>query len=120
MSQTRRSIAKYPIACCARRRNTRRSAMGANVQLFPRSPYQQHQCSTVAHARAPALNLKGSRTWFFSAITVAFVLIVPTTTIAAEAQTNRMVVGYVPPTNPAHQALSPSVYVVKAYSTACP
>jgi len=76
--------------------------MGANVQLFPRSPYQQHQCSTVAHARALALNLKGSRTWLFSAITVAFVLIVPTTTIAAEAPTNRMVVQYVPPTNPAH------------------
>jgi len=123
MSQTRRSIAKYPIRVlrtAAQHAPERRSAMGDNVQLFPRSLYQQRQGSTVAHARAPALNLKGSRTWFFSAITVAFVLIVPTTTIAAEAQTNRMVVGYVPPTNPAHQALSPSVYVVKAYSTACP
>jgi len=32
-------------------------------------------------------------------------LIIATTTIAAEAQTNRMVVEYVPPTNPAHQTL---------------
>jgi hypothetical protein len=47
----------------------------------------------------------GSQTWLFSAIIVAFVLIVPTTTLAAEAQTNRMVVEYVPPANPAHQAL---------------
>jgi len=39
--------------------------MGANVQLFPRSLYQQRQGSTVAHARAPALNLKGSPTWIF-------------------------------------------------------
>ena len=31
--------------------------------------------------------------------------IIATTKIAAEAQTNRMVVEYVPPTNPAHQAL---------------
>jgi len=74
--------------------------MGA--KLFP---YQHRQgVFTGAPARAPALNFKGSRTWLFSAIT-ALVLIVPTTTIAAEAQTNRMVVEYVPPTNPAHQAL---------------
>jgi hypothetical protein len=38
-------------------------------------------------------------------MTVAFVLAVPTTTIAAEAQANRMTVEYVAPTNPAHQKL---------------
>ena len=87
--------------------------MGANVQLFSRSLYRQRQrFLTVVPARAPALNLrapalnlKGSWTWLSSAITVAFGLIVPSATIAAEAQTNRMVVEYVPPTNPAHQAL---------------
>ena len=36
---------------------------------------------------------------------VGALAIIATTTIAAEAQTNRMVVEYVPPTNPAHQAL---------------
>ena len=77
------------------------------MQLFPRSLYRQRQCFlTVVPARTPALKLTGSRAWLFSVITLAFcVLIVPTTTIAAEAQTNRMVVEYVPPTNPAHQAL---------------
>ena len=80
--------------------------MGANVQLFPQSLYRQRQrFLDVVLARAPALKLTRSRTWLFSAITVAFGLIVPTATIAAEAQTNRMVVEYVPPTNPAHQAL---------------
>jgi hypothetical protein len=78
--------------------------MGA--KLFPWSLYQQRQgFFAVAPARAPALNLKEPRTWLFSAMTAAFVLISPITTIAAEQQTNRMVVEYVPPTNPAHQAL---------------
>ena len=80
--------------------------MGANVQLFPQSLYRQRQrFLDVVLARAPALKLTRSRTWLSSAITVAFGLIVPTATIAAEAQTNRMVVEYEPPTNPAHQAL---------------
>src|SRR5262245_28877132 len=48
---------------------------------------------------------RGSWPWLFCAFTLAFIWIVPTTTIAAEAQTNRMTVEYVPPTNPAHQAL---------------
>ena len=54
---------------------------------------------------APALNLREPRTAFLSAITLGFVLIVPTSIIAAEAESNRMVVEYVPPTNPAHQTL---------------
>src|SRR5262245_62833061 len=36
---------------------------------------------------------------------VGALAIIATTTIAAEAHTNRMLVEYVPPTNPAHQAL---------------
>ena len=40
-----------------------------------------------------------------SILTFGIVLIIATTTIAVEAQTNRMVIEYVPPTNPAHQAL---------------
>src|SRR5215475_9313941 len=80
--------------------------MDADVQLFLRS--LRNQCQrllTVIPVAAPALNLRGRRTAFLSAITLGFVLIVPTSTIAAEAQANRMVVEYVPPTNPAHQAL---------------
>jgi len=78
--------------------------MGA--KLFPRLLYRQRQrFFNVAPAPVPALNLKAWRTWLSSAITVAFVLLVPTATIAVEAQANRMVVEYVPPTNPAHQAL---------------
>ena len=79
--------------------------MDTNVQLFPRS--LRNQCQrllTVTPVAVPALNL-GPRTAFLSAIAIGFVLIVPTPTIAAEAQTNRMTVEYVPPTNPAHQAL---------------
>ena len=56
-------------------------------------------------ARARALNLRVSWTWLFSAITAAFALIGPAPTLAAEAQANRMVVEYVPPTNPAHQVI---------------
>jgi hypothetical protein len=41
----------------------------------------------------------------FCVISVAFDLIGRTPAIAAEAQANRMIVEYVPPTNPAHQAL---------------
>ena len=103
MSQTRESVAECPIRVlrtAAQHALERRSAMGA--KLFPHR--HRRGFFTGAPARAPALNFKGSRTWLFSAIT-ALVLIVPTTTIAAEAQTNRMVVEYVPPTNPAHQAL---------------
>jgi len=80
--------------------------MGVSAQVIPGS--LDGLCQrflTVGSARARELNLKGSPTWLFSAITVAFVLIVPTMTIAAEAQANRMTVEYVPPTNPAHQAL---------------
>ena len=77
--------------------------MGVSAQVIPRSLYRQCQrFLTLGSARARELDLKGSPTWLFSAITVGFVLIAPTTTIAAEAQTNRMVVEYVPPTNPAH------------------
>src|SRR5262245_63762373 len=76
--------------------------MGINVPLFLRS--LRNQCQRLCTV-TPALNLRGLRTAFLSAITLGFVLIVPTATIAAEAQTNRMVVEYVPPTNPAHQAL---------------
>jgi hypothetical protein len=78
--------------------------MGTNVQLFFRSAHGQRLLTTNPVA-APALNGKGPRTWLLLAIAVALVLIVPRTTIAAEAQANRMVVEYVPPTNPAHQAL---------------
>src|SRR5215813_9813851 len=80
--------------------------MDADMQLFLRS--LRNQCQrllTVIPVAAPALNLRGRRTAFLSAITLGFVLIVPTSTIAAEAQANRMVVEYVPPTNPAHQTL---------------
>jgi hypothetical protein len=107
--QTRRSIANCPIGAlrtAAQRALERRSAMGANVQQFPRSLCRQPQrFLTVAPARAPALKLTGSRAWLFSAIALAFVLIMQTPTIAADAQTSRMVVEYVPPTNPAHEAL---------------
>ena len=77
------------------------------AKLFPRSLYHYRQSFLpVGRAQAHKLNPKGSpRTLLLSAITVASVLIVPTTAIAAEAQTNRMVVEYVPPTNPAHEAL---------------
>ena len=80
--------------------------MDTNVQLFLRS--LRNQCQRlliVTPVAVPALNLRGPRTAFLSAITLGFVLNVPTSTIAAEAQTNRMVVEYVPPTNPAHQTL---------------
>src|SRR5215472_1066218 len=80
--------------------------MDTNGQLYLRS--LRNQCQrllTVTPVAAPALNLRGPRTAFLSAITLGFVLIVPTATIAAEAQTNRMTVEYVPPTNPAHQTL---------------
>jgi hypothetical protein len=79
--------------------------MGA--KLFPRSLYHYRQSFLpVSRAQAHKLNPKGSLwTLLLSAITAAFVLIVPTTAIVAEAQTNRMVVEYVPPTNPAHEAL---------------
>jgi putative metallopeptidase DUF4344 len=80
--------------------------MGTDVQLFLRSLHNQCQrLLTVSPLAAPALNLRGPRTAFLSAITLGFILIIATTTIAAEAQTNRTVVEYVPPTNPAHQAL---------------
>jgi hypothetical protein len=79
--------------------------MGVSLQLYPRSLYHLGQrFFTVGAVRARKLILKGS-TYLFSAITLASVLIVPTATIAAEAQANRMTVEYVPPTNPAHQAL---------------
>jgi hypothetical protein len=55
--------------------------------------------------RARELDLTWAQTWLFSAFAVAFLLMVPRATMAAEAQTNRMTVEYVPPTNPAHQAL---------------
>src|SRR5215475_4385292 len=83
-----------------------KSAMGTDVQLFLRS--LRNQCQrllTVSPLAAPALNLRGPQTAFLSGITLGFILIIATTTIAAEAQTNRMVVEYVPPTNPAHRAL---------------
>src|SRR5262245_38121346 len=80
--------------------------MGTRVQPFFRSVRDQcWRLLTVIPVAASAPNLKGPRTWLLSAITVALALIVPRTTIAAEAQANRMVVEYVPPTNPAHQAL---------------
>src|SRR5262245_59274607 len=80
--------------------------MGTNVRLLPQSIHDQCQrLLAVGPVAAPALVRKGPRTWFLSAITLALVLIVPTATMAAEAQTNRMVVEYVPPTNPAHQTL---------------
>ena len=80
--------------------------MGVNAQMFARSFYRLCQrVLTVGSARARELNFEGSPIWLFSAITVASVLIAPTTTIGAEAQANRMTIEYVPPTNPAHQAL---------------
>ena len=80
--------------------------MDTNVQLFLRS--LRNRCQrllTATPVTVPALNLKEPRTTFLSAITLSFVLIVPTSTIAAELQTNRMTIEYVPPTNPAHQTL---------------
>ena len=55
-------------------------------------------------ARTRAL-IKALSVWRCCAISVAVASIGPTPTIAAEAQTNRMTVEYVPPTNPAHQTL---------------
>ena len=43
--------------------------------------------------------------WLVSAIGVSFVMMSPTLAAAADVQTNRMKVEYVPPTNLAHQAL---------------
>ena len=75
--------------------------MGA--KLFPGSLYRLHQrFLPVGGAQARELNPNGSRTRLFSAVTVAFVLTVPIPTVAAEAQASRMIVEYVPPTNPAH------------------
>ena len=83
-----------------------KSAMGTDVQLFLQSFRSQCQrLLAVSPLAAPALNLRAPHIAFLSAITLGFILIIATTTIAAEAQTNRMVVEYVPPTNPAHQAL---------------
>jgi hypothetical protein len=80
--------------------------MDTNAQLFLRSLRNQYQrLLTPTPVTAPALNLKGPRTAFLSAITLGFVLTVPMPTVAAEAQASRMIVEYVPPTNPAHQAL---------------
>ena len=80
--------------------------MGVNKVPFPRSLCRLCQrLLTVRSARACELTRNRSQTWLFFAITAAVVLIAPTTTIAAEAQANRMTVEYVPPTNPAHQAL---------------
>jgi hypothetical protein len=75
--------------------------MGVSAQLVPGSLYRLYQRFLTVGARTRELSLKGSPTWLFAGLTVAFVLIVPTMTIAAEAQTNRMTVEYVPPTNPA-------------------
>jgi hypothetical protein len=77
-----------------------------SAKLFFRSLHRQRKrLFTVSPARTSGLNVKGWLTRLSSAITVAFILIVPTATIGAEAQAKRMVVEYVPPTNPAHQAL---------------
>ena len=43
--------------------------------------------------------------WLLSALCLSFMLMAQVPARAAEVQTNRMVVEYVPPTNPAHQAL---------------
>jgi hypothetical protein len=94
----------------------RRNAMGRKAQLHLWSCGDQCQrFRTVTPVAAPALNHAGARTAFLSAIRLGcaflgfallgFIVLVPTATIAAEAQANRMVVEYVPPTNPAHQAL---------------
>jgi putative metallopeptidase DUF4344 len=90
--------------------------MGRKAQLFLRS--LRNRCQrfrTVTPVAASALNHREPRTAFLSAASLGyvflgfallgFVLLVPTATIAAEAQANRMVVEYVPPTNPAHQTL---------------
>jgi putative metallopeptidase DUF4344 len=81
--------------------------MATNMQAFLRPLHEQcRRLLTVAPVAARALNLTGPRIGFLPAIiTIASVLILPTATIAAEAQANRMTVEYVPPTNPAHQAL---------------
>ena len=52
-----------------------------------------------------SLRLKMSMGWLFSLICMLVFAIPQTPTNAAEAHTNRMRVDYVPPTNPAHQAL---------------
>src|SRR6516225_6998599 len=87
----------------------RRSRMATNVQAFLRAFLRAlpDQCRRIltAPVAVPARNLKGLQIGFLSAITLASLVMVPTATIAAEAQANRMVVDYVPPTNPAHQTL---------------
>ena len=80
--------------------------MTTNVQAFLRSLRGHCQrLLTGAAAAAPQLDLRGPQIEFLSAITLALALSVPTATIAAEAQANRMTVEYLPPTNPAHQTL---------------
>src|SRR5215831_15581824 len=90
--------------------------MGMKAQLLLlslRDRCQRH--CTVTPVEAPALNCKEPRRALLPAIShgyaflgfalLGLVVLVPTTTIAAESQTNRMTVEYVPPTNPAHQTL---------------
>src|SRR5262245_66454261 len=80
--------------------------MGTNVRQFLRSLCNQCQRLLAATpVAAPSRYLRGPRTVILSAITLGFVSIAPTATMAAESQTNRMTVEYVPPTNPAHQTL---------------
>src|SRR5215510_7837589 len=83
--------------------------LGTNMQPFPRVLllHLQHVYCFLAGAlgRTPAPGLKGVSVGLFCVISVAFALIGRTPTIAAEAQANRMIIEYVPPTNPAHQAL---------------
>ena len=83
--------------------------MATNVQAFLQAFLRAlpDQCRRILTAlvAVPARNLKGLQIGFLSAITLASLVIVPTATIAAEAQANRMVVEYVPPTNPVHQTL---------------
>ena len=88
--------------------------MGMKAHLLLRSLRDQGlRLRTVTPVAALALH-RGPRTAFPSATSLGYVfgfallgfaVLVPTATIAAEAQANRMVVEYVPPTNPAHQAL---------------
>jgi len=83
--------------------------LGTNMQPFPRVLLLrlQHVYCFLAGAlgRTPAPGLKGVSVGLFCVISAAFALIGRTPTIAAEAQANRMIIKYVPPTNPAHQAL---------------
>ena len=84
--------------------------MVTNMQAFLRSLHEPCRrlltvAPVVARARNRAVNLTGPRIGFLAAITIASVLSLPTATIAAEAQANRMTVEYVPPTNPGHQTL---------------